>query len=155
LDKLHCIGFEIDPSKQGLDEKLQIEYFQLKYNTKIEKLPSTGKKALCISKSYQIVAPAGLNFKIGERTKTFDAMSKTLDDEKTYYSIKYTNESGGAQDNQLKDIETFLSFSNEYLRRNPDGKIKFSVILSGEYMKTFYEEIKKQTFDKRITIYNL
>lgn len=154
-DKLNCIGLEIDPSKQSIDEKLQIKYFEQKYNRKLEQLPRSGKKALCFSKSYEIVCPSKLNFKTGERTKSFDAM-EYFEGEKTYYTIKYTNESGGAQDNQIKDVEIFLSFSKEYLKRNPDKNIKFSAILSGNYMKKFYEDIsKKFKEEKNISVYYL
>ena len=50
---------------------------------------------------------------------------------KFYASHKYTHESGGAQDNQYKDIQRFVTAANEI-----GGKDIFVAIVDGEYYET-------------------
>jgi hypothetical protein len=152
-DIKNCIGLESDPSKQQIDEKLQIDFFNEKYKRNIKKLPASGKSSFCINKkTNQICSTDGLD-SIKERTKTFDAIEK--DNGKTiYYVIKYTNENGGAQDNQVQDINIFYEQIEKYVKANPYSMIDFVFILAGKKLQVFYQ-MHKEIFNSRIQLYFL
>lgn len=136
---LNIIGLEKDPLRQSIDEKLQIEYYNTQYEPPINKLPSSGKNSICLDirkKNIKISSPVGLSYRNGERTKTFDA----IDEYNNLYCIKFVNESGGSQDNQIKDVEQFLRYSDVYDKED----INFIYILSGDYIYSFYKSMKKK-----------
>jgi hypothetical protein len=143
-------GLEVDPIKQGFDERLQMEIFSKKYSKKIEKLALRGNKALCITKNLVITSPSS-NFRTGERTKSFDAIEKEAD-KTTYYAFKYTDQTGGAQDNQIKDIEMFLDFSQKYLDKNLDSKEFFIAVVAGKVMKNFSIQMNEKIKHAQIQI---
>jgi len=140
------LGLEKDPIKQSIDEKLQIEWYNKKYKMNIQKLNGNGKSSLCFdirnTEKITIKSAYGLNFGTGQRTKTFDAQS--TNNKIMYYFLKFTEESGGAQDNQIKDIEMLLKYSAMYLKQNSECKEKFVAILGGKYMKRFILKFKEK-----------
>lgn len=81
-----------DPSKQNFTEKLVAEVL------KIEKLPAAGKNCIRFDENGDILSANKRN------------VSKSADFyiDNRYYTQKYTNEAGGAQDNQYKDVMDFL-----------------------------------------------
>ena len=81
-----------DPSKQNFTEKLVAEVL------KIEKLPAAGKNCIRFDENGDIVSANK-----GNVTKSADFYI-----DNRYYTQKYTNETGGAQDNQYKDVMDFL-----------------------------------------------
>lgn len=89
-----------DPSKQNFTEKLVAETLG------IEKLPPSGKKCICFNENGDI-----LSANRGNVSKSADFYI-----DNRYYTQKYTNETGGAQDNQYKDVVDFLvKGSKKYL----------------------------------------
>lgn len=146
-------GVEKDPKRQGLDEKFQIEKFNEIHGRNIQKLPGTGTRALCFDKQSRIVQPKGLNFEIGERSKTFDAIEK-WNGRTIYYTIKYCKQTGGEQTTKLKEPTDFIQFVEEYCRINPSTTIDFGMILSGEFAKKYYEIISKSGVESaRLKLY--
>jgi len=112
-----------DPLKQNLAEQIQIDYYNKKYNRKIIKLSQTGLNAIRIKDGKFI------NDNDENSTKSIDGFDK---DDNVYYYCKYTNEKGGAQDNQFKDLVHFINECNKYCDKN-DEDIKFVVLISGHY----------------------
>ena len=84
--------FAKDPSKQNITEKLVAEVLG------VEKLSPSGENCIRFDENGDIVSinkgnvSKSADFYIGNR----------------YYTQKYTNETGGAQDNQYKDVVDFL-----------------------------------------------
>jgi len=78
-----------------------------------------------------------------KNTKTFDFKSLTVDNKIEYYYAKYTNEEGGAQDNQYKDAVSFIDQANLYYKKNKFSDIKFILILDGNYYIKKMNDIKK------------
>ena len=152
-NKSNCRGLEIDPTKQSIDEKLQINFINYKYQKNIQKLPGRGKKALCFDKSGKITSPDILQYTLGERSKTFDAI-EIIGSKEIYYSNKFTNETGGAQDNQIKDVESFLDNAFCFVINSKEDK-EFGVILSGKIMEIYYRKFTDKYNHPKIHIYYL
>lgn len=81
-----------DPSKQNFTEKLVAEILG------VEKLPPSGQKCIRFNENGDI-----LSTNSGNVSKSADFYIDNC-----YYTQKYTNEAGGAQDNQYKDVIDFL-----------------------------------------------
>lgn len=151
LLKINCIGLEKEPTKQRIDEILEIETFNQIYKRKIQKLPDRGLKSICINKNtHELSSAFGLN-SINQRTKTFDAI-EDFEGKKIYYCIKYTKENGGAQDNQVQDVNIFYQEILKYVEHHPNDNTNFGFILAGQKLKSFYLEYPSTD---RIKIYYL
>jgi len=141
-NKLLLCGLEIEPNRQLLDEQLQIEYYNKKFNHNIMRLRTSGKASICFdcTDRQNIILNNSWKLKKSNRSKTFDCYdSKT----KTYYTLKHTENCGGAQDNQINDVIETLRCCKEYNIQHKNEQIKFKAILSGTYMETHLDEIKK------------
>lgn len=137
-------GLEKDPSKQGLDEILQLEYIKLHTSYDIKKLPCTGKSSLTIFRDlkgeYQL--GNGSNFKV--KTKTLDAYLKH-NEKDIYFTFKYTRHSGGSQDNQCDDVRKTIEFFIHYHINHQKSNTILFVIIDGQYGE-------KKSDDIRLTI---
>jgi hypothetical protein len=150
---INNIGLEKDPSKQNIDEKIQIQYYNLKYNKNIQKLYN---RSYCLDlkdiNNIKISESTNdLKHNLGERTKSFDAIDP---DTNELFIIKYTENSGGAQDNQIKDVQIFLQYCKLYnlQQSNIYEKRLFTAILSGTYMKKMIKGFKEFYSDDFIKI---
>lgn len=111
-----------DPSKQNISEKLAAEVLQL------EKLPAAGKNSIRFNDNGDIVSSAA------GHTKSADF--QYLD----YYATqKYTDSSGGAQDNQRNDVIDFL--------KRGSIKHKVAAIVDGAYWDSWRDELKNMFID--------
>lgn len=124
-DEVFSLHYIIDPSKQNFYENLAADYIKNFSNVEnFKNLPNNGTNAL--------VVHAG---NIIPKTRAQSNASKTIDFEwntgtiKCYASHKYTKNSGGAQDNQYKDIRNFMENS----RPNNTPNILFFAICDGNY----------------------
>jgi len=135
-DKVSASHFAKDPLKQNIAEPLQIQIYNEKCNTKIVKLPNNGKNAVWLKDGLL------LHKKQETATKSMDGFDEENDN---YYYCKYTNEKGGAQDNQYKDLINFILECNKYCDKNMDKKC-FSVLISGSY----YTSSKIEQLEKNI-----
>ena len=84
--------FAKDPSKQNFTEKLVAEVLG------VEKLSPSGENCIRFDENGDIVS-----INKGNVSKSADFYI-----DNRYYTQKYTNETGGAQDNQYKDVVDFL-----------------------------------------------
>ena len=84
--------FAKDPSKQNFTEKLVAEVLG------VEKLSPSGENCIRFDENGDIVS-----INKGNVSKSSDFYI-----DNRYYTQKYTNETGGAQDNQYKDVVDFL-----------------------------------------------
>ncbi len=136
--KTNCMGLEKEPTKQRIDEVLQIQTFNHVYQRNIQKLSDKGAKSVCINKiTHELCSSLGLNA-VNQRTKTFDAV-ETSNGKIVYYCIKYTKEHGGAQDNQVQDVNIFYEQIQKYIEAHPNTNVYFGFILAGPKLKSFYE----------------
>lgn len=97
-----------DPKRQNIYERVFYEEIQ-NAGFNIKKLNSNGKKACYIFKD-QILTGSEIisnGFNKPKELKSLD-FSITLDNHTIYIVNKYTNENGGAQDNQYNDVITQL-----------------------------------------------
>ena len=135
-NKVGLRGFEKDPGRQNLDEKLQLEFYSKKNNIPIKTLNKSGDSSLCFDKERIVICSIKqANFK---KTKTFDAVF--INNDITYYILaKHTEESGGAQDNQINDLIDQIEYAIKYYEKNKTdnnitNKIKFICMISGKYI---------------------
>ena len=106
-----------DPGKQNISEKLAAEVLQL------DKLPASGSRCIRFDDMGNIVSTSA------GHTKSADF--KYLD----YYATqKYTDGSGGAQDNQRNDVIDFL--------KRGSLQHKVAAIVDGSYWDTWRNELK-------------
>jgi hypothetical protein len=129
-------GLEKDPIRQSLDEKLQTELYTQRTGKVIRRIYN----GLYINKeTLTIESKRGVDV---ERTKAFDG----VDDNGTFYICKYVGESGGAQDNQIRDVADFFKYCSLY-NNQERGQQKFTFILSGAYMVRHLSHFEKYRSD--------
>lgn len=109
-----------DPSKQNISENLAAKVLNL------QKLSSSGKNCIRFNSNGDIVSSSTGN------TKSADFIYNGY-----YTTQKYTNEEGGAQDNQRNDVIDFL--------KRGSIKNKVAAIVDGKYWDK-YRPILKQEF---------
>lgn len=128
-DPMFAANFAKDPSRTGIHEKIACDWLaKLDIVENIEKLPTRGKNSMYVTRDGEI-----------RKVSTKHKPSKSLDFRwtsggyKIYASHKYTKQSGGAQDNQFKDVSILLEHFN---KKSEDRKIVLLVIIDGEYYNT-------------------
>lgn len=119
-DRITASIFIKDPLKQNITENLISVYL------KTSKLLIGGKRCVRFDGEGNIVCVKGNNI-----SKSADFYINGI-----YYTQKYTNEPGGAQDNQFADVEQFL--------RNGSKKHKVGAILDGNYWKIHKKILEKE-----------
>lgn len=96
-DPLFAAYFAIDPGRQNIGEKVFEEYLGIKC------CPQSGKGVICFNDKGEQKSKVGVN-----TTKAVDFIIGN-----TYGTQKYTGENtGGAQDNQFKDVVQFLTYGS-------------------------------------------
>lgn len=144
-DDLFCINFIKDPTKQNFFEKKAFEYLkQMNGVIDPKNLDNSGDNAYYIynsnARKYDIT--------LGEPpTKSIDFMWKIAFNNNVisaYATHKYTQEGGGSQDNQFKDVKVFC----ENVRDNFDPLQLYFAILDGEYYQKPYIVGKAQYKNK-------
>lgn len=140
---LLALGIEKEPIRQSFDEKIQIEYQLKKNNINIEKLPNNKSNARCFDirneDKVSIISPVGFSFKSGERTKTFDGY---IEKSNTFVFMKYINESGGSQDNQINDLKILIKYADLYLKQNKNTEYNFIILIDGNYIIKNIDSLK-------------
>lgn len=96
-DRLFAAYFAIEPGRQNIGEKVFEEYLGVKH------LPQKGKGVICFNDKGEQKGTIGVN-----TTKAVDFIIGG-----NYLTQKYTGENtGGAQDNQFKDVVQFLNYGS-------------------------------------------
>ena len=111
-----------DPGKQNISEKLAAKVLGL------EKLPASGRNSIRFNDNGDIVSTASGN------TKSADFQYGEY-----YATQKYTDGSGGAQDNQRNDVIDFL--------KRGSIKHKVAAIVDGSYWEHWKKELKDMFVD--------
>lgn len=129
-----------NPKKQNIPENTALEVLQ-KVNPNLKRLPQSGKNSLHLTPE-------------GQFSSVLDGNSKAIDfylekDNKKYYiSHKFTEQSGGAQDNQLRDAINFLIKA----KNNKETNSYFVALLDGNYYKDKLADLKKSYSSSRVFI---
>lgn len=114
-------------SKQNFYEKNQAEYIRQTYGIDLKKP----------GKSVYLNEDGSIVFKKSPTTTKSMDFEFILNGVITYVYAKYTEESGGAQDNQIKDAETFVKYASRY-----SGDVKFVCLIDGTYGKLQSKKLK-------------
>lgn len=113
-------------TRQSVAEKVQIANFN-KNGLKVEKLSGTGGNAMRLLETGELVFGS-----LGNTT----VATKALDSRRGNDLIaqKFTEEFGGAQDNQGQDALNYLKAANLYVAKNKN-KFRFVAVLDGNYYR--------------------
>ena len=123
-------------TRQSVAEKTQIVNFN-KNGLKVEKLPGTGPNALRLLETGELVyGSLGLET---ISTKSIDSRRKN-----DFIFQKYTNDTGGGQDNQGDDVVKFLKAANKYVDQNKN-RYRFVAVLDGPYYKPYWRKFAQYT----------
>jgi hypothetical protein len=121
-DYLFAAMFAKNPGRQNIAELIQKE--ELKKYCKVEKAPQNKKYIN--------------NGELGSEKGTTKSIDAIIND--TYCSLKYTKDSGGAQDNQRNDIYNTLDAAK-------DCPQNFAAIVDGDYWEKLLPSIKDRWVD--------
>ena len=127
--------FSKDPKKQNIHEKTA--------SSIIQEIPDIQKFKNLPNNSLYLVSGGVMDKK--EKQKGFNTETKTIDFQweykgsRFYASHKYTKESGGSQDNQYKNLESFIKEANQSTKTGE----YFIAIADGEYYQKTRDGKKK------------
>ena len=135
-DDLFILHFIKDPQKQSFHQGLAFNYLKRItgfYNAVL--LPSNGSEALYVSNgnvlSGKNLTTSNIGKSIDFRWDVKDNTGKTIT---CYATHKHTKTAGGSQDNQFRDVESFIKQA-QYCNSK---SIYFFAICDGAYYKTHY-----------------
>ncbi|MFV8480334.1 hypothetical protein ACNQ2O_01790 [Mycoplasma sp. AA7A] len=119
-----------DPNKQNIHESILYDYLLRDFNERGIKI--TDFSILPKGKGGKLITHDGIiinyDSKVKKTNKTLD-IHFVYDGVDFYGSHKFTDESGGAQDNQFNDLKTFC----ESARNSRNNKNYFIAIIDGRY----------------------
>lgn len=113
-------------TRQGLAEHLQIKYLREVRGFNINKLADNGIGSVRIYNGNFVLNSFYVH---PGATKSIDALIG-----RDYISLKYVNESGGAQDNQIEDVKKFLVEACKYVKNRKNKS--FTAIVDGAYIES-------------------
>lgn len=151
LDNIYLMN-EIakDPSKQNFQEIIAKDYILENYKEfqNFEILPKKSKNGIesIYLTNGQIVKESDLSTKNHTKSIDFKWEYKGFT---IYATHKYTKDSGGGQDNQYKDVVSFL----EHAKQNINNKILFVAICDGKYYEgKRSEELKRMVMNTKCVV---
>jgi hypothetical protein len=111
--------------RQGVAEKTQFSILE-KNGVKVEKLPGSGPGAIRILDGELVYGSLGVT----------DRSTKALDGRRAndWVFFKYTEDSGGSQDNQGRDALNFLDGANDYIAKHANN-YRFVAVIDGQHYK--------------------
>lgn len=119
--------FRKEPRKQNILEVCQMKWIKANLYPDVVKLPQyTGGTYFCDGKKVKCVQET----RPPNATKTMDLH---VPSENIYMFLKYTDGSGGAQDNQFKDVVQTLKEIGKYYDANPTSIDTFVIYADGTY----------------------
>lgn len=139
-NEMYASFFAKDPLKQNIAEKIQFEKLKTRFQD-IIKLPHTGPNAFYFSNG-EIT-----NVRAKSDTKSFDFRSNNK-----FFYAKYTNEGGGAQDNQFHDLKIFLENSKKYVSTHENDYEFIAVVDGNYYSDTKFAELLDLSCDRVFVI---
>jgi hypothetical protein len=117
-----------EPTKQNIYESAQMEWIKLHLYANLVKLPNNIGGKCIVDGTLQTVSSK--NSRASNASKTLDAYVPSCN---CYHVNKYTKGSGGAQDNQYKDVKDTLSKAVKLLQTDSTANVKFAFFLDGSY----------------------
>jgi len=126
-------------TRQSVAEKTQLSNFT-KNGLAVEKLPSTGQNAVRLLDTGEIVFGS-----LSTRAVATKAMDAKYGND--FLFQKFTQEYGGAQDNQGRDVLTMLKAANKYVAANKN-KFRFVAILDGDFYQANWEKFNQYINNK-------
>lgn len=160
-DEVFSLFFVKDPLKQSFHEKTAatfIESLNIKLNINMfqnfQNLPTSGKDALYVSNGNVIDYNTRQGKSDGKSIDFYWEYQYKNKKVKFYASHKYTEVSGGSQDNQRNDVESFM----EGARSNRSNNEMFYAITDGDYYTDILDdlnELHSNSHIKAITINHL
>jgi hypothetical protein len=122
-DSVAASKFAKSANRQRTAEIAQFSYLREVRKLNVKPLPSCGKESIRLRNGDLVYSAP----KTVDATKTLDATCGN-----DFLFCKYTQGSGGAQDNQATDVINFLEAAREYVAKH-DDKVRFVAILDGTY----------------------
>jgi len=141
INKIAAINLIKKANRQNFAEKLQFKYLREVRKINIKKLPSNGIGSIRLKNGDFILdsfkAPLGA-------TKSLDAVYKT-----DLIMLKYIEEPGGSQDNQISTIIHFLREAQLFLNKYKN-RYNFVAIVDGNYIESKLDGFHQFTNDRII-----
>lgn len=128
-----CTEFAKSATRQRVAEKAQIENFN-RNGLKVVKLADVGSDSIRLMGGDLVYGRIG---RLARATKSIDAQYGN-----EFLFMKWTNESGGSQENQWRDALGFIDAANEYIEKH-NNNVKFVVILDGPFYGTNWARYKQ------------
>jgi len=136
INKVAAINLVKKANRQNIAEKLQFKYLREIRGINVKRLPSNGIGSIRLKDGEFIFdsfrAPLGA-------TKSIDAAY-----ENDLIMLKYVEESGGAQDNQISTIIHFLKEAQLFLNKY-ENNYNFVAIIDGDYIESKFNELYRFT----------
>lgn len=123
-DKIAATTFAKSASRQRVAEKAQLYYLKNVRRIKIERLKQSGPESVRLRKGNLEYGTSTT----GDSTKSIDALGDNSD----FLFVKWTDGTGGGQDNQAFDAIRFLEAATKYINKHDDDR-RFVAILDGPY----------------------
>jgi len=143
-DKIFRCVFAKDPAKQNLYQNIASKYINsLEIVKNFQVLPAGGDNAIYLTNGKILKGSSLKNQSKDIKSIDFVWNCKNLT---VYTSHKYTEISGGAQDNQYKDIQDFLNHARDCNERN----VIFLAICDGDYYLQKDSKTDDETKIKRL-----
>jgi hypothetical protein len=115
----------------------------------VSKLTNNGNNSVRLTDSGEIlVGPKPLGF---SGTKSMDAKRVHVNGVVDFLYLKWTNSSGGSQDNQFYDVLHFLSTAAKYVENNQDY-YRFFAITDGPYYERVMHLLKQYERPDRLMV---
>lgn len=132
-DDLFFVTFAKQPIKQSFHQKCAHDYLQRTLGVDVKQLPSSGPSALFVVNGTTMpFANVGQSL---QNTKSVDFCWEWIRKDgsvlKCFAAHKHTRDTGGAQDNQYKDLQAFM----ESCRASWDASVMFFAICDGDYYR--------------------
>lgn len=148
-DDLFAACFIKDSSKQNFYEKEQLSILKNEYGKNIDKLSSSGKDCIRLIDGEITYGESTEN-----GTKSLDFIEK-YDKLTVFYFAKFTEVSGGAQDNQYNDAKKFLEEADKYVGAHDDD-FRFVALLDGSlYQKESSKQDLGRFINSRVKVHDI
>ena len=128
-----CTEYCKSANRQRIAEKAQIKNFN-RNGLKVTKLPDTGHNAVRLMDGELVYGNLG---RLARATKSIDAQHGN-----DFLYLKWTVDSGGAQENQWKDVLDFIDAANRYIETHTDDT-RFVIVLDGQFYKGNWARYKQ------------
>lgn len=133
---MFALCFVKDPGKQGIHEKAAAKYIEsLNGITKFKTLPKDAEDSKYVIRG-EVRNRREING-VGIETKSID-FEWEYRSYMVYASHKYTNEAGGAQDNQFNGIKNFVENAKYRNKQN----VVFMALMDGDFYQIPYNHYK-------------